>query len=155
MKILCLGLGLILFAMPISAGDLPTGKWSGSYSFAEDDPLQVKYQVDKFGAELEPPVTSWGITMNVAGVAIEFSAIQLTDNQLSFRMNPGEEVACLLTPGEGGVYKGRCGPVSSPDAPQVIKVFMRPPVIDAEDSAPDMDSDEAPPQEDSSGDQPT
>lgn len=128
MKKLSLFLFVLVLAFPCRGEELPSGKWSGSYCFAEDDPLQVSYQVEKLVSAQQPAVISWKISMNAAGVVIDFKQITLTDGQLGFQMNPGEEVDCLLELGDGGVYKGECRSVSDPDAAQVIKIFMRPPV---------------------------
>lgn len=116
---------LLLFALPVAAAELPVGDWSGTYSFADDDTLQVKYQVVKLVPAQDQSV--WAITMTAAEVSIQFSDIKLSDNQLSFHMNPGEEVACLLKPGEGGIYKGECSSLDDSDKSQTIEIFMRPP----------------------------
>lgn len=148
-KLVSLSLALMLSALPVWAVELPVGKWSGSYSFADDDPLQVKYQVKKLVSEQDPLLISWKITMNAAGVAIKFSEIQLLENQLSFRMNPGEEVSCLLNSGEGGVYKGKCISVANPETNQMIKIFMRPPAIEVE--VPEKPADNSTPAIDTEG----
>jgi hypothetical protein len=117
---------LLLSALPLPAAELLPGEWSGTYRFADDEALPVKYHVERLEAEPDERDSSLAISMNVAGVAIEFSKIQLTDKQLSFRMNPGKEVACLLASAADGTYKGECRSLIDPEDPQIIKVFMRP-----------------------------
>lgn len=126
---------LLLFVVPGWADELPVGEWTGRYCFAEDDPLQVVYQVEK--RELEGERTDWSITMNIAGVAIEFSAVMLQEGALRFLMNPGEEVTCLLNVGEGGIYTGSCRSLVSPEDGQEIRIFMRPPVMEDDSEAVD------------------
>jgi len=121
---------ILLLAGPSGATELQVGTWTGSYLFSGDEPLQVKLLVKKKLSEQEPPLTNWNITMTVAGVAIDFSKIQLTENQLDFRMDPGEEVDCSLRLGEGGIYTGECRSIATPNAEQVIKLFIRPPVVE-------------------------
>ena len=124
---------LLLIPLQISAADLPLGQWNGSYTFADDDSLSVKYQVE----QVESGETSeLQITMLVAGVAIPFQQIQLDDSQLTFRMDPGEEVSCTLFLEDGGVYRGECLSTASPDSEQKISLFMRPPPTDEADAEP-------------------
>ena len=134
-QLVLLGIGLGLFFLPCSAAELPVGDWSGSYSFADDETLQVKYVVSK---QQQDETATWQISMLAVGEAFEFSDIKLLTDQLQFRMNPGEEVECLLDEGEGGIYKGECHSVADPTAAQVIKIFMRPP-----SKADDVDGSDA------------
>lgn len=160
MKFLGFFLMLWFFALPCLALELPVGKWSGSYNFSEDEPLQVKYKVEKQVSEDEPLTVNWKITMIAAGVAIDFSNVQLVEDQLKFRMNPGQEVDCLLKSGEGGVYRGECRSAANPEAAQFIRIFMRPPIsadVETEGSETTPESDVAPPEAEAatSADQPT
>jgi hypothetical protein len=96
---------------------------------------------------MEPEGVTWAITMNAAGVEIAFREILLKDGQLSFVMNPGEEVFCLFSLGEVGVYKGECSFRVNPGGAQITKVFMRPPCgcheqIEAEEVEPGLDGEE-------------
>jgi len=118
---------VLLLASSAWAAELPVGKWTGNYIYADDDPLRVKYKVEKLVSEQVPAQVSWKIVMTAAGVAIDFKQVRLSAGKLQFRMNPGEEVDCSLSPGEGGVYKGECRSVAEPEAEQVITIFMRPP----------------------------
>ncbi|SHJ04801.1 hypothetical protein SAMN02745165_01404 [Malonomonas rubra DSM 5091] len=130
MKALALIL-LLLIPLRISAAELPVGQWNGSYTFADDDSLWVKYRVER----VESGETSeLQITMLVAGVEIPFQQIQLNDSQLTFRMDPGEEVSCTLFMDEDGVYRGECLSTTSPDSEQKIMLFMRPPQTDEVDA---------------------
>ena len=121
---------LLLLTVPAPAAELQSGEWSGTYAFADDDVLRVKYLV-----EAETDGSKLKITMNAAEVEIIFSDIRRQKKQLNFRMNPGEVVDCLLTLGEGGTYKGECSSVVDPAAAQTIKVFMRPPQVETQDEA--------------------
>lgn len=118
-------LTLSLFVGTLTAAELPIGKWTGTYSFAGDESLLVKYRVEMRVSESGQ--TERAITMDAAGVTIKFNKIQLSDQQLRFQMNPGEEVDCLLKLGEGGTYKGECVSLENLETEQVIKIFMRPP----------------------------
>ncbi len=124
---LCCCLVFLALPLPLSAAELLPGEWSGTYRFADDEALPVKYHVERLEAAPDERDSSLTITMNVAGVAIDFCEIRLADDQLSFQMNPGKEVACLLRSADDGSYKGECRSLIDLEDPQIIKVFMRPP----------------------------
>jgi hypothetical protein len=118
---------LVLSALPLCACELSAGEWTGTYRFADDEVLKAKYHVEWLGTNDLAKSKELAITMYVAGVVIKFAKIQLADKQLSFQMNPGEDVACLLELEEDGTYKGECSSLFDQEDPRTIRVFMRPP----------------------------
>ena len=98
---------VFLLAPALAAQELPAGTWTGSITQPDGSSYDVGYEVsDDDGAlaiSLVPPRDSGADDQR-----LPFEDVRISSESLSFTMNMGMEIKCILEPTPGGAWAGTC-----------------------------------------------